>query len=303
MYLKNVRYDGNRTLIGFKDKSTNKDYFYLKNLQGDIVRIIDSTGNVVVTYEYDAWGKLLSTTGSLASTIGKENPFRYRGYYYDTESSLYYLNSRYYDPETGRFINADEVSYLGADGSPESHNLFAYCKNNPITGYDPTGHFSWKDVFNFASVVTLSALAVIAIVGTGGGGPLLAAAGAVAGTTVSATAVTTAATGIATAGVTTMGVAAVANSIGDNISYSKNNNYEGRTTYNKEGVSVHYEYNGNGTGNVHLHNGNAKIHIYTIDNGVENFLPLSRAVKKIVGQKPIKNAISKAIGFVRMLCE
>ncbi|MBR6646570.1 MAG: hypothetical protein IKM61_00130 [Eubacteriaceae bacterium] len=74
-------------------------------MQGDIVKIIDTNKTVVATYEYDDWGKLTTAESSLTA-VGQLNPFRYRGYYYDSESGLYYLNSRYYDPETGRFISA-----------------------------------------------------------------------------------------------------------------------------------------------------------------------------------------------------
>lgn len=91
----------------------------------------------MVSYTYDAWGKVLSVTGTLASTIGTINPFRYRGYYYDRETGFYYLNSRYYDPEVGRFINADAV--LGANGGIVGYNLFAYCNNNPVNYSDPSG--------------------------------------------------------------------------------------------------------------------------------------------------------------------
>ena len=71
------------------------------------------------------------------------NPFRYRGYYWDSETGFYYLQSRYYDPAIGRFINADDVDYLGAGSNLTSYNLFAYCGNNPVMGYDPTGHWDW----------------------------------------------------------------------------------------------------------------------------------------------------------------
>ena len=132
-------YDGNGSLIGFKDLSTDKDYFYLKNLQGDIVKIIDSNKTVVATYEYDDWGKLLVSEDSLTA-VGKLNPFRYRGYYYDTESSLYYLNSRYYDPETGRFINAD--TYVSTGQGLSGNNMFAYCNGNPIINIDIDGEWA-----------------------------------------------------------------------------------------------------------------------------------------------------------------
>ena len=116
------------------------NYYYYYNLQGDVIGLYDSSLNSVVQYTYDSWGKLLSVTGSLAETVGKANPFRYRGYYYDSETELYYLNSRYYDPEVGRFINADgEISDVGGDAL--EYNLFAYCFNNPTNMDDPIGQW------------------------------------------------------------------------------------------------------------------------------------------------------------------
>ena len=82
-------------------------YVYLYNLQGDVIALIDSNGKKVVEYKYDAWGRILSKTGTMASTLGTLNPFRYRGYVYDEETGLYYLRSRYYNPEWARFLNAD----------------------------------------------------------------------------------------------------------------------------------------------------------------------------------------------------
>ena len=122
----------------------NNFYYYIYNVQGDVIALADaSTGKLVVTYTYDAWGKIVKINGidpnSVAeSSIAKLNPFRYRGYYYDTETSLYYLQSRYYDPEVGRFINAD--AFVSTDiSSPLSANMFSYCENNPVMKQDPTG--------------------------------------------------------------------------------------------------------------------------------------------------------------------
>ncbi len=117
-------------------------YYYVKNLQGDVIGIMDGSGAVVVEYTYDAWGNILSVTGSLASTVGQINPFRYRGYYYDSETGLYYLNSRYYDAEVGRFINADGI--VGANGGIVGFNMFAYCNNNPVMFADPSGYAVYK---------------------------------------------------------------------------------------------------------------------------------------------------------------
>ena len=86
-------------------------YYYIKNLQGDVMRIVDATGNVVANYSYDAWGKVTAS-----SSIGQTNPIRYRGYYYDTDTGFYYLQSRYYDPVVKRFISADDASLIGVNG-------------------------------------------------------------------------------------------------------------------------------------------------------------------------------------------
>lgn len=103
-------YDAHGPMYVKYDGST---YQYITNLQGDIIAIANSQGNVVVEYTHDAWGNILSTSGSLKNTLGVYNPLRYRGYVYDTETRLYYLQSRYHDPKIGRFINADVVGSAG----------------------------------------------------------------------------------------------------------------------------------------------------------------------------------------------
>ena len=113
------------------------EYYYIRNAQGDIIGLFDKTGAQVVSYTYDMWGKLISTTGTLASTVGVKNPYRYRGYRYDSETGLYYLQSRYYNADWGRFINADGV--IGKTGEILGHNMFAYCQNNCVNAYDPSG--------------------------------------------------------------------------------------------------------------------------------------------------------------------
>ena len=113
-------YDETGSLLGFKYGGNS--YYYIRNLQGDITGILNSAGEQIVSYTYDSWGKLLSTSGSAAETIGQKNPFRYRGYYYDAESGWYYLNSRYYDPELKRFICADTMLSSSINGA----NVFSY---------------------------------------------------------------------------------------------------------------------------------------------------------------------------------
>ena len=122
-------------------------YYYVTNLQGDVVAILNTSGTAVVQYTYDAWGNVLSITGSMADTLGQMNPLRYRGYVYDTETGLYYLQSRYYDPKVGRFINADAFASTGQ--GVLGNNMFAYCGNNPVSREDGSGDF-WEIVVGAA---------------------------------------------------------------------------------------------------------------------------------------------------------
>ena len=131
-------YDQQGNRVAMADGSNNF-YYYIYNLQGDVIALADaSTGKLAVTYTYDAWGKLVELKDTTTNSVGTQNPFRYRGYYYDTETSLYYLQSRYYDPEVGRFINADAFASTDISGVL-STNMFAYCENNPVMRSDPTG--------------------------------------------------------------------------------------------------------------------------------------------------------------------
>ena len=108
-------------------------YYYITNLQGDVMQIINANGEVVAEYEYDPYGNIISATGELAEV----NPLRYRGYIYDSECNLYYLQSRYYDPGTGKFLNRDVVYDL--DTGLQGYNLFVYCGNNPVRRVDISG--------------------------------------------------------------------------------------------------------------------------------------------------------------------
>ena len=144
-------------------------YYYATNLQGDIGAILNTSGTAVITYTYDAWGNILFTSGSMADTLGEINPLRYRGYIYDQETGFYYVSGRYYDPEVGRWINADDVECLGAEGEFVSYNLFAYCLNNPVNCTDINGN---RSLPNWAKV-TIGAVALVGAVAltiaTGGG--------------------------------------------------------------------------------------------------------------------------------------
>ena len=138
--------DGNQPFaMIYNDGSTSTLYYYVLNAQGDVIALLDSTGALVASYNYGAWGNYSvhdkdgkKTTD--ATFIGHINPLRYRGYYYDRETRLYYLQSRYYDFANCRFINADTFATTDANGFL-SANMFAYCENNPINGCDPSGEW------------------------------------------------------------------------------------------------------------------------------------------------------------------
>ena len=133
-------YDGKGTPFAFEYQG--KMYFYQTNLQGDIIGIVDSKGSQVVVYRYDAWGEVLVSSDASGFGLSQINPLRYRGYYYDQETGLYYLQTRYYDPKVRRFLNADDASVLTKD--PEQlteKNLYAYCDDNPVMYRDDAGMF------------------------------------------------------------------------------------------------------------------------------------------------------------------
>ena len=135
------------------------EYYYIRNNQGDIIGLHDSDGTEVVSYSYDSWGKLVCIDGTKKDSVGVRNPYRYRGYRYDTETGLFYVGSRYYDPNTCRFMNADEPAMLALNATnPIGANLFAYCNNNPVNFADPTGYIA-------ANIVGAAIGAIIGIVG------------------------------------------------------------------------------------------------------------------------------------------
>ena len=157
----NYYYDSNNNLIAEKTDSATlffyydtenspvalsyngKMFYYVKNLKGDIVKILDEDGISYASYVYDSWGNILEEKGE--PILRRLNPLRYRGYVYDEDTAMYYLQSRYYDPITGRFINADDTAYIGSSGTVLSCNIFVYCENNPINLYYYTGNCSYLD--------------------------------------------------------------------------------------------------------------------------------------------------------------
>lgn len=119
---------------------TSETYYYILNQQGDVIRIVNDSGATVAEYTYNSWGEILDTYNAENCNLGTLNPIRYRGYYYDAELNMYYLQSRYYDPVVKRMLCADDES-LTAEASLTNNNLFAYCDNNPVNRADMEGEF------------------------------------------------------------------------------------------------------------------------------------------------------------------
>ena len=191
-------YDESGSPIGLRYRGTGypadvfSNYYFEKNIFGDIVGVYNFSGTKVGTYIYDAWGNCTVQTHSTLSTdkyiVQTGNPFRYRGYYYDVETSLYYLQTRFYDPRTGRFISSDSPGNLGTGNRLIGFNLYAYCGNNPVMGYDPMGTIDW---YTFADglyytvigvTAIASAVAVFTVPGAGYAMGVVAATTLVAGT-------------------------------------------------------------------------------------------------------------------------
>ena len=185
-------YDALGALSGIQYKNaagTVTNYIVRCTLSSDVDQIFDTKGSLVARYIYDTWGSTLSVTDASGKAItdplhiANINPIRYRGYYYDAETGLYYVNSRYYDSEINRFINADDIDQLGADDSPLSYNLFAYCMNNPVNRFDVNGNWSLPNWAKITIGVAAIAVGTIATVATGGAAvPVLVASLKIAAT-------------------------------------------------------------------------------------------------------------------------
>ena len=166
--------DGNPSGIRYKDNSgTVNDYYFVCNWRGDVIQIYNASGTLVGSYTYDAWGKVTeNATSADTQNITETNPIRYRGYYYDTETRLYYLKSRYYDPAVKRFLNADDSDILQEEQNCLlQYNLYTYCFNNPANMNDDEGERSLTLKKKAASLgvtlgILLIALKLLGVVAT-----------------------------------------------------------------------------------------------------------------------------------------
>ena len=151
-YVLSYRYDTDGKLVAVSSYNISTEavniLYAQTNTRGDVVALYDGNGETRVIYTYDSWGKLVSVTDGEgnalgANKLGNLNSIRYRGYVYDSETGLYYLQSRYYDPEVGRFLNADSVDYIGYSSEQLSYNAFAYCENDAVNGIDSVGLWAY----------------------------------------------------------------------------------------------------------------------------------------------------------------
>ena len=160
-------YDGN-SMIGLElaQNDQAQTFYFRRNAQGDVMALFDAQGVLKVRYHYDAWGNCTIGSSTADIELAKLNPIRYRGYYYDQDTGLYYLNARYYSPELRRFISPDDTAYLDPENA-NGLNLYAYCYNDPVNYADPSGHlavstFVWiiigAAVLTTAGVVTYGAI-------------------------------------------------------------------------------------------------------------------------------------------------
>ena len=230
--------DGNPYAMRYSQDSgsTWQTFYYILNLQGDVVKLVDANGTVCAEYSYDAWGKCLSQTTAAScavANLAEKNPIRYRGYYYDAETGWYYLQSRYYDPIVKRFINAD--SYATTPTGYTGCNMFAYCNNNPVANADPFGYWGLSSILKTIAVAAAAVAVVSLCVATAGVG--VCAAMTVGGAVTTTTVATTTSVAAASVGCVATGVTVLTGFYAERVAaYERKTESEiGNITYSKGG--------------------------------------------------------------------
>lgn len=288
-------YDESGSPIGmqYRTSSMAKDVFYTfwfeKNLQGDIVAVYNDSGVKLITYKYDAWGNFTRTINNISGTNRSAlyNPFAYRGYYYDSETSLYYLNSRYYDSNVGRFINADMYVYTGQ--GILSNNMFAYCNNNPVINADSRGTFFNAIIGGLVGGIVGGITAAINGDNIWAGVGIGAATGAVAGLCVDIA--------VATGGVGAIVIAGAGGMLASGVSYAATETVNGRdidmgTLVFEATVGGVFNIVSFGTAGGSM----AKVGGKVIDNLTKNFASslMENTTRKVAGKIAYKSATGVA---------
>ena len=288
----------------YYDGTKLNKYYFLLNLQGDVVQLRAQNNSLIAEYIYSAYGEILSIKDANGNDItdsnhiANVNPIRYRGYYYDTETGFYYLKSRYYDPNTGRFLSPDSQFNGGLLG----YNLYAYCENNPVMRADPDGMF-WNELKQVGQAIVGAAAVVGGIVGAAGvvvgtaaftvgsggaGAVAMPAAIAVAGEII------TGAAAAATVGVATVAVGEIDENVSEYI--GENGTQTSSTTTwngkNKERIDVENPNPGQRDGQIHFHDSNNKKHLF--DFAKNEFENITKSMKKTIYSQSFQNGLKKA---------
>ena len=282
-------------------------YYYVTNLQGDVVNILDAGGNIKASYTYNAWGEILSATGDMADI----NPLRYRGYYFDSDTGLYYLKSRYYDPQLCRFINSDEYASTGQ--GILGINMFAYCLNNPANYIDSEGMSALQATLPaFAQYVPLLSGAALVL----GGASLAVTAVVFAGVAIYyigdavAQAKKNSSSPSSQSSVDMGGGAASPTPPGNGNWNNRNNkgtNVTSKTLYSesgKRGVRVDVENPMTRPGQIHIQYGSSKVkYYYDISNnilriGSSSGAPAPASVQRLLSDPNIMRAIAKGLRYL-----
>ena len=291
--------DGNQPFaMIYKHGQTTELYYYVLNAQGDVIALLNADGTLAASYNYGAWGNYSvhddkGAKITKASFIGHINPLRYRGYYYDRETRLYYLQSRYYDFANCRFINADGQFTDGFIGS----NLFAYCENNPIRYSDPTGLLAaeaaiaasnfWNPVGWIAAGLLVVEIGAIAVLSCG-----------IASNVSQAKPKNKSTSKGGSANLSGFASGAASPSPPPPNKGGKGTKTSSKSFYNKDGVRIDVENPGDRQGQIHMHL-KGKKYIYDISEKAFRFDKTGeiapRAVQKYLENEKIVIAIEKGL--------